>query len=108
MPRRLLASLATALLLLPVLIWSRGDKPAEKPPAAKLPGALGAIHSRLSHDGATVAFSYQGGIWTAPRTGGVMTLLVPTQGNDTEPAWSPDGKRIAFVRAGAVRVVRFP
>jgi Tol biopolymer transport system component len=37
-----------------------------------------------------------------------MTLLTPSQGFDTEPAWSPNGKRVAFVRGGAVKVVRFP
>jgi hypothetical protein len=37
-----------------------------------------------------------------------MTLLTPSQGLDTEPAWSPDGKRVAFLRGVAVKVVRFP
>ena len=71
----------------------------------KLPSAIGAIHPRLSPDGASVAFSYQGGIWVVPRGGGTMTLLSTGEGDDTEPAWSPDGKRIAFVRGGAVKLV---
>jgi hypothetical protein len=75
---------------------------------AKLPKALGAIQPRLSPDGSTLAFSYQGEIWTGPRTGGVMTLLTPSQGLDTEPAWSPDGKRIVFIRGGGVKMVLFP
>ena len=73
-----------------------------------MPKAIGAIHPRLSPDGNTLAFSYQGEIWTAPRTGGTMTLLTPSEGFDTEPAWSPDGKRIAFVRGAAVKVVAVP
>src|SRR5262249_61758239 len=111
MPRRLIAALGAVLILVPVLLWSRGqdNRPAEKPmKASKLPKALGAIQPSLSHDGGTVAFSYQGEIWTAPRGGGTMTLLVASQGADVEPTWSPDGKRIAFVRAGGVKVVSYP
>src|SRR5438552_5237957 len=108
MHRRLIAALGSSLILLAALIWSRGDRPAEPPAKAKLPRALGAIQPRLSPDGSTIAFSYQGEIWTGPRAGGVMSLLAPGQGLDTEPAWSPDGRQIAFVRGGSVKVVLFP
>jgi len=66
MDRRLSAALGSALILLPVLVWSRGDRPAERPAPAKLPTALGAIHPRLSPDGSTLAFSYQGKFGPAP------------------------------------------
>ena len=108
MHRRLIAALGSVLILFLALIGSRGDRPAERPAPAKLPTALGAIQPRLSPDGSTVAFSYQGEIWTGPRTGGTMTLLTPSQGLDTEPAWSPDGRRVAFLRGTGVKVVRFP
>src|SRR5262245_11044121 len=107
MHRRLIATLGSVLVLLPLLLWSRDDKPSGRQ-AATLPAALGAIQPRLSPDGNTIAFSYQGEIWTGPRAGGTMTLLTPSQGLDTEPAWSPDGKRVAFLRGGEVKVVDFP
>jgi hypothetical protein len=108
MHRKLIAALGSVLILIPVLLWSRGDTPAERPTRAPLPKALGAIQPRLTLDGSTVAFSYQGEIWTGPRGGGTMTLLTPSEGLDTEPAWSPDGKRVAFLRGGSVKVVQFP
>ena len=100
MDRRLIAALGSVVIFLPLVIWSRDDRPVERPTKAKVPKALGAIQPRLSPDGGSVAFSYQGEIWTGPRAGGTMTLLTPSQGLDAEPAWSPDGKRVAFLRLG--------
>jgi hypothetical protein len=64
--RRLIAALGTVLILLPALLWSRRDEPAARPTKVKLPRALGAIQPRLSPDGSTLAFSYQGKFGPAP------------------------------------------
>ena len=69
MNTRLLAALGTCAILVPVLLWSQGDRPAEPDAATKLPKALGAIQPRLSPDGSSLAFSYQGEIWTGPHPG---------------------------------------
>jgi Tol biopolymer transport system component len=104
-----LAVLSTAVILVGVVLWSNAERSADVPSApSKLPKALGAIHPRISPDGKNIAFSYQGEIWTAPRTGGTMTLLTRSEGFDTEPTWSADGKRIAFIRGPAVKIVEFP
>jgi Tol biopolymer transport system component len=108
MYRRRIAQLGTVLIFVAAVILSRGDKPRGETSPVKLPKALGAIQPRLSPDGSTIVFSYQGEIWTSPRLGGTMTLLTPSQGADTEPAWSPDGSRVAFLRSGTVKIVQFP
>src|SRR2546425_3231560 len=59
--------------------------------------ALGGIHPRISPDGETIALSYLGAIWTIPRSGGVLRRLTSGPGFDAEPAWSPDGKNIAYL-----------
>ena len=73
--------------------------------------AIGPIHPCLSEQGDRIVFSYQGAIWKMPRSGGTMTRLTDGAGFDVEPAWSPDGLRIAYVNSpdfsgGPLRVIR--
>lgn len=67
--------------------------------SATLPGQDQALlrYPALSPDGRTVAFSYQGDIWTVPIRGGTAIRLTIHEGYEYEPRWSPDGRRILFL-----------
>ena len=57
---------------------------------------FGARHPDLSPDGSRIAFSWRGDIWIAPTAGGEARRLTVHEAHDTYPAWSPDGREIAF------------
>ncbi|MBZ0136464.1 MAG: hypothetical protein K8I27_08845 [Planctomycetes bacterium] len=50
----------------------------------------------LSPDGATLAFVYDGDIWSVATKGGVARRLTVTEDNEGDPQFSPDGKWLAF------------
>ena len=50
----------------------------------------------LSPNGETIAFNYQGDIWTASSNGQNLKRLTIHEAYDTKPVWSKDGKTIAF------------
>lgn len=50
----------------------------------------------LSPDGKTIAFNYQGDIWTASINGENLKRITIHEAYDTNPLWSKDGKTIIF------------
>jgi len=50
----------------------------------------------ISPDGTTIAFSFQGDIWTVASSGGDATRLTVHEAYESNPVFSPDGKQIAF------------
>src|SRR6266850_941780 len=50
----------------------------------------------ISPDGKLVAFSYLGDIWVVEAIGGVARPVTSHQAHDVYPAFSPDGRSIAF------------
>lgn len=50
----------------------------------------------ISPDGARIAFSYQGNIYTVSRTGDDAKQITSHEAYETNPIWSNDGSKIAF------------
>ncbi len=62
---------------------------------------FGPIQPRLSPDGKQIVMSWQGAICRMNVSGGGLTVLTGDEGFDVEPAWSPDGKTVAFINSAS-------
>lgn len=64
--------------------------------AIAVDGSTFARFPALNPDGSSIAFSYQGDIWTVPIDGGKASRITIHQAYESHPRWNPDGSRIAF------------
>lgn len=67
-----------------------------KPIQAQNHSIKGVSGLAISPDAQTLAFSYQGDIWTVPVDGGLARRLTVHPADDRMPVFSPDGRYLAF------------
>ncbi len=53
-------------------------------------------HSSISPDGKTIAFAWQGDIYTVPVGGGQAFQVTSNPAHEDDPMWSPDGSELVF------------
>jgi TolB protein len=110
----LLTCLASLAASLGVLLWSPGSVQAQWTnryerlagyghhvyvEGFELPAVdAGVLDPAPSPDGRSIALASRGWIWTLDLEIGTARRLTRGGATDSRPAWSPDGRRVAFVR----------
>ena len=51
----------------------------------------------ISPDGSQIAFAFKGDVYKVPVEGGTAVRLTTNEAFDSNPVWSPDGQKIAFI-----------
>lgn len=82
--KKFLATINCLFFLLTLNLNAQSDEPFARFPT-------------ISPDGSTVAFSYQGDIWTVPTDGGRAWRMTVHEAYEARPQWSPNGEQIAFI-----------
>ncbi len=91
-PSRLLRRLKMALAITLMLSMRGPVASAGEPVVVQM-----ATDMSLSPDGKTLAFVWDNDLWSVSTEGGNATRLTTDSAKDTQPKFSPDGQRIAFV-----------
>src|SRR5688572_3850637 len=90
--RRRLALMSVAMIAVTVVV---GGQPAGT--AVRLTLHEGtSMAAALSPDGRTIALDLLGALWTLSIEGGAAKRILDDGYDARMPAWSPDGRRIAF------------